>query len=63
MDYRLKVKIKGGALVAAVLDDSNCCAIANHTNKVVDGFPADVVMQPFKDQFIYFEAESVTEAP
>jgi hypothetical protein len=63
MDYRLKVRMKGGALVAAVVDDSNCCAIANHTNKVVPGFPEDVVMQPFKDQFIYYEAESVTEVP
>jgi hypothetical protein len=63
MDYKLKVKAKGGSKVSFVLQDGNACMIANKMLKVVEGVPADVVMQPFKDQFLYVEAESATEAP
>jgi hypothetical protein len=63
MDYKLKVKAKGGSKVSFLLQDGNACMIANKMNKVVDGVPAEVVMQPFKDQFLYVEAESATEAP
>ena len=63
MDYRLKVRAKGGSMISVMLVDSNACAIANRMNKIVDGLPADVVMQPFKDQFLYVEAEAVAEVP
>jgi hypothetical protein len=63
MDYRLKVKAKGGSKISVLLVDSNACAIANKMNKIVEGLPADVLMQPFKDQFLYVEAESVVAAP
>ncbi len=63
MDYKLKVKAKGGSKISVSTVDTNACAIANKANKVVDGVPTDVVMQPFKDQFLYVEAESVAEAP
>lgn len=63
MDYRLKVKAKGGSKVSMILTDGNSCMIANKMNKIVEGIPPDVVMQPFKDQFLYVEAEAATEAP
>jgi hypothetical protein len=63
MDYRLKVQIKGGATVAVILQNGNNCSIANHRNKVVEGLPADVIMQPFKDQFLYVEGDAVAPAP
>ena len=61
-DYKLVVKAKGGSTLATVLADGNACAIANHRNKVVPGVPADVIMQPFKDQFLLVEVESVKPA-
>jgi hypothetical protein len=57
------VKAKGGSRLAVMLVDSNACAISNRMNKMVPGIPAEVIMQPFKDQFLYVVAESVTEVP
>jgi hypothetical protein len=62
MDYRLTVRVKGGARLAVVLSNGNSCAITNHRNRVVDGLPPEVIMQPFKDQFLYIEAEAIGEA-
>ena len=64
LDFKLKVKVKGGATVSAVFSDrANSGAIANHRNVVLAGVPTDVVMQPFKDQFMYIEGDSVAPAP
>ena len=63
LDYKLTVKVKGNATMAAILLNENRCAIANHRSKVVEGIPAEVIMQPFKDQFAYIEVESVAPAP
>lgn len=63
MDYKLKVKAKGGSMVSFILQDGNACMIANKMNKTVEGVPADVVMQPFKDQFLYVVADSAVAAP
>lgn len=62
MDYRLTVRVRGGARLAVVLSNGNSCAITNHRNRVVDGLPSEVISQPFKDQFLYIEAEAVDEA-
>ena len=61
MDYTLTVPVKGNATLAVVFADQNQCAITNHRNKVVEGLAADVITQPFKDQFLYVEVESVSE--
>jgi hypothetical protein len=63
MDYKLKMKVKGGAKISVILADGNACAIANKANKVLEGVPEDVVKQPFKDQFLLVEIDSVAEAP
>ena len=64
LDYKLVVKVKGGATVAAAfIDRAGSGAIANHRNVVLEGVPADVVMQPFKDQFLYIEGDTVAPAP
>jgi hypothetical protein len=62
MDYRLTVPARGNAALAVVFADQNQCAITNHRNKVVEGLPADVIAQPYKDQFLYVEVESISEA-
>lgn len=62
MDYTLTVPVKGNAALAVVFADQNQCAITNHRNKVVDGLPAGVIAQPYKDQFLYVEVESISEA-
>jgi hypothetical protein len=64
LDYKLTVKVKGGATVSAVFSDrAGSGAIANHRNVVLEGVPSDVVMQPFKDQFMYIEGDTVIPAP
>ena len=62
MDYLLTVPVKGNAALAVVFADQNQCAITNHRNKVVESLAAHVIAQPFKDQFLYVEVESVSEA-
>ena len=64
LDFKLTVKVKGGATVSAVFSDrAGSGAIANHRNVVLEGVPSDVVMQPFKDQFMYIEGDTVIPAP
>jgi hypothetical protein len=64
LDYKLTVKVKGGATVSAVFSDrAGSGAIANHRNVVLEGVPSEVVMQPFKDQFMYIEGDTVIPAP
>jgi hypothetical protein len=64
LDYKLTVKVKGGATVSAVFSDrAGSGAIANHRNVMLEGVPSDVVTQPFKDQFMYIEGDTVIPAP
>jgi hypothetical protein len=61
LDYKIALKVKGGATISMVFADRpKSGAIANHKSMVVDGIPAEVVMQPFKDQFMYIEADAVS---
>jgi hypothetical protein len=63
IDYRLNVKVRGGARVAvALVDQPESGAIANHRDLVLDGIPPGVLAQPFKDQFLYVVADRVAPA-
>jgi hypothetical protein len=64
LDYKVVVRARGGATVSMVFADrASSGAIANHRSVVVDDVPAEVVAQPFKDQFMWIEVDSVAPAP
>ena len=57
IDYRVTVRIRGGATVIVGAYDSNDVAIANHAHQVVEGVrPAPA---PFDGQFFQVDVESV----